>query len=652
MKVIEPSAVSTDVTSDDGAAAQSPAVARSRSWAWVVAVVIALVVLQRVLSSTHAFPKNWDIGLAKPINRFQKWVALNRSTNFFIADVLSPIGHFMSWCYRRILAIAVSLPWFLLPALVFVIVARTGKWFGAAASAGGLLVTEFVGLHDRMMETLALSLLCLFVCIVVGGPIGIWAGTRPGSDRYLRPLVDVLQSLPVTLYLQPAVLFFGIGVPPAAIATVLFAVGPLVRIAALGIRDVPNASVEAGEMFGSSKRQLLWKIRVPQAKPALLTGINQTIMAALSMAVIAGFVGAGGLGVEIWQTLRLRSPGRGLLVGLGIVAIAIAFDRVTRALVAPTRVAVLNHRRFWPMFAAGAVVLYFVGRLTSTRGAPAKIKGTIADPIDRLVTWIRDHLGDQLQSFNDFVIRDLVIPVRNAFGSSIAWPVVIIAVVLLAWRVRGRWFALFTLAGLVIIGMLGLWEPAAETLAQTLFAVALSLVIAIPLGIYVGTRPRLEGALNPFLETLQTLPSVVYAIPFVMVFAVGYLPGLLSTALFAVPAGVRLAAMAVRKVDEQAIEAATTFGATSWQRLIGVRVPMAFDGIMLGVNQVIMMSMSMVLITGYFGSQGLGYLLVSGLTKPDTGVGLSAGIAVLIMSVVLDRLAEGVGRRFAPGRRA
>jgi ABC-type proline/glycine betaine transport system permease subunit len=152
------------------------------------------------------------------------------------------------------------------------------------------------------------------------------------------------------------------------------------------------------------------------------------------------------------------------------------------------------------------------------------------------------------------------------------------------------------------------------------------------------------------METLQTLPSVIYAIPFVMIFAAGYLPGMLATVLYAVPAGVRLVAMSVRGVDPQVLEASTTFGASSWQRLAGVRVPMAFDGIMLGVNQVVMMSMSMVVITGTFGSQGLGYQLVSALTKPDTGVGVEAGLSVLVMGILLDRLSQGVGQRFSPLR--
>ena len=275
----------------------------------------------------------------------------------------------------------------------------------------------------------------------------------------------------------------------------------------------------------------------------------------------------------------------------------------------------------------------------------------IAKPADEFVKWIRNQFGEPLQTFNDFVVRDVVIRIRDFFGGSLAWPVLIAAATGLAWWLRGWGLAVFSVVGLTLIGLMGMWNPAVETLAQLLVAVVMSIVVAIPLGIFIGTRPRLESALNPFFELLQTLPSFIYAIPFVMVFAVGYLPGILSTALYAIPAGVRLAAMAIRGVDPQAIEASTTFGATAWQRLIGVRVPMAMSGIMLGVNQVIMMSMSMVIITGYIGSQGLGYGAVAALTKPDIGLGMEAGLSLVVMGILLDRMSEGLGHRLSPTRR-
>lgn len=611
-------------------------------------VAVALVVLQVVLGG-RPFPESWSLGVAERLNRIQSWVVTNRTDHWIFTVFFRPVADGVGWCYDSLLGLAEGLPWFWLPLVVLVIVLRSGSTGGAVFAAGGLVLAEFVGLHDPMMQTITISVLCVLLCLVIGGPLGVWTALRPGTDRWLRPVVDVLQSLPVSLYLLPAVLFFKIGAVPAIIATVAFAVGPLIRITALGIREVPQASVEAGEMFGSTRSQLLWKVRIPQAMPTILTGVNQTVMAALSMAVIGAFVGAGGLGAAVLETLRLRSPGRGLLVGSAIVAIAIAFDRVIRSLVArPVRPQLVGGR-FWGPFAAGALVLGFVGRLAGAE-TPLTIDRGVAEPVDRFVIWVRDTFDSPLQRVNDLVVGDIAVPVRTFVGETLAWPVLVLAVAaLLAW-LKGWRVGAVAGAGVVAIGLLGVWAPTAETFAQLLIALVLSVVVAIPFGIFVGTRPRLEAAVNPVMESLQTLPSMIYTIPFVMIFAVGYLPGILATALYAIPAGARLAAMAIRNVDPQALEASTTFGATPWQRMWRVRIPMAFDGIMLGANQLIMMAMSMVLITGQFGAQGLGYLLVSGLTKPDIGAGLEAGIAVVILGVLIDRVVGGFGGRLSPLR--
>ena len=181
------------------------------------------------------------------------------------------------------------------------------------------------------------------------------------------------------------------------------------------------------------------------------------------------------------------------------------------------------------------------------------------------------------------------------------------------------------------VGLMGMWKPSIETFAQIVVAVVISIGIAIPLGIFVGRRPRLETFIDPFLDALQTFPSLIYAIPFVMVFSVGYVPGILATVLFAVPPGIRLIALA-----------------TNRQRLWGVQVPLALKGMMLGINQVIMMAVSMVIIARLIGGNGLGFLAVTSLIKQDTGLGVEVGLSMLVMAIILDRLSEGVAERLDP----
>ncbi len=149
----------------------------------------------------------------------------------------------------------------------------------------------------------------------------------------------------------------------------------------------------------------------------------------------------------------------------------------------------------------------------------------------------------------------------------------------------------------------------------------IAVVIAVPIGIFVGRRPREQALWSRSLDALQTLPSLIYAIPFVMIFAVGYVPGILATVLYAIPPGIRLTALAIKQVNPETLEAASTFGATNRQRLWGVHVPLALKGIALGVNQLIMMSMSMMIIAGLVGGGGLGFEAVSALIKQDSGHG-------------------------------
>jgi glycine betaine/proline transport system permease protein len=435
------------------------------------------------------------------------------------------------------------------------------------------------------------------------------------------------------------VLFFGILQTPAAIATVIFGVPPMIRVTALGIRQVPEASVEAGQIFGSTRWQLLLKVQAPQAVKSFVTAVNQTIMMCLGMVVVAGLVGAGGLGTELISTLKLRSPGRSFLVGLAIFAVAMAFDRTTRSLVDRSRALKVSSSTYWPASVGVLLVGWVIARVADIKTVPWTFDHKVVNPIDDLVTWIRDTFRDQLQWINDFVVRDVVIRMRDILGESLAWPVLIGIVVVVALLLRGWWFAGFCAVGLYAIGVLHV-GAGVVTLAQVVVAVLVAVVVSVPLGIFVGRRPAAGESIEPALGALQTFPSLIYAIPFVMIFQVGFLPAILATVLYAIPPGIRLTALAIKQVSPETLEASTTFGATPRQRLWGVHVPLAMRGIMLALNQVVLMAMSMVIIGGMIGGQGLGFETVEALTKPDTGVGVESGLALLVMAIILDASAR------------
>ncbi len=619
-----------------------------RRWQWYIlgGGAAVLGIAQVLLRGTTIFPESSEWDVAKTVNRLQSWVRRNRNTNWFLHGLMRPIGDFVLNTYESLRDLLLALPWFWLPLMVLLVIIRSGRWITALVVSGGLVYLELAGLHREGMETIALMTFCILACIVIGFPLGIWAGLNPRVEKILRPILDAAQSLPVTFYLVPSLLVFGILQTPAAIATVVFGVPPMIRITALGIRGVPEASVEAGVIFGSSRWQLLWKVQAPQAIRSFVTATNQTIMMCLGMVVLAGLIGAGGLGAELIDTMKLRSPGRSLLVGLAIFAVAMAFDRTTRSLVDRSRALPVASRTYWLGSAAVLGAAWLIARLADAKSAPWKFDHGIVSPIDDFVTWIRDHFADQLQWFNDFIVRDIVIRLRDLLGTSVAWPVLIGIVVIVALLLRGWLFAGFCAVGLAGIGFLGMWAPALETLAQIVVAVIIAILVSVPIGIFVGRRPRLEAVLEPALDALQTFPSLIYAIPFVLLFSVGYLPAILATVLYAIPPGVRLTALAIKQVPAETLEASTTFGATPRQRLWGIQVPLAMRGMMLAVNQVIMMSLSMVIIGGLVGGQGLGYQTVAALTKPDTGVGVESGLALLVMAIILDRLSESAADLF------
>ena len=217
--------------------------------------------------------------------------------------------------------------------------------------------------------------------------------------------------------------------------------------------------------------------------------------------------------------------------------------------------------------------------------------------------------------------------------------------VLIAWLLRGWKFATFTAVGLVGIGLVGMWQPSLVTLAQLVVAVVIAIVVSVPIGIFVGRRPRLEAALEPGLDALQTIPSLVYAIPFVMLFQVGYVPGLLATVIYAIPPGIRLTALAIKQVNPETLEASTTFGATPRQRLWGVHVPLAMKGIMLALNQVIMMALSMVVIASMIGVPGLGQPVLKAIANQYFTMGILNGLAIVGIAIVFDRASQAYGRR-------
>ncbi|AXE92106.1 ABC transporter permease [Paraburkholderia sp. 22099] len=194
-----------------------------------------------------------------------------------------------------------------------------------------LLAIHYMGLWAQTVSTLALVIAATFFSLVVGVPLGIWGARNKRVEMILRSLLDFMQTMPAFVYLIPAVILFGLGRVPAVIATIVFAMPPVVRLTTLGIRQVREELLEAGRAFGSTDMQLLWKIQLPNALPSIMAGVNQTIMMALSMVVVASMIGAGGLGEYVLSGIQRLDIGIGFEGGLGVVLLAIVLDRLTES---------------------------------------------------------------------------------------------------------------------------------------------------------------------------------------------------------------------------------------------------------------------------------------------------------------------------------
>lgn len=245
--------------------------------------------------------------------------------------VIEAFGHLISLFGEGVQALLLATPPLLAVAL-FGLVGfwRRGPWLGAfCATALGLIFG--MGFGEQLMVTLAQVVTATLLTLVIGLPLGIFLGTRPLATQIVRPLLDFMQTMPAFVYLIPAAMLFGLGLAPALLATVVFSLPPVVRLTAMGFRQVGQDVVEAASLLGANRWQVLWRVKLPQALPVIMTGVSQTIMMALSMVIIASMVGAGGLGSEVLSAIQRLDVGQGTASGLCVVLLAIVVDRITES---------------------------------------------------------------------------------------------------------------------------------------------------------------------------------------------------------------------------------------------------------------------------------------------------------------------------------
>lgn len=604
----------------------------------------ALVVGYVALRGQYPYPSTLVSGVEGWLDRVNDWAVSNRNTHpVFIYG----LNHVSNAITLMVGAVYRALVWLTVPGLVTVSAAiawLVAGWRVGLGVVGAYAVFGVLGLWDESLRTLALMTVCVLLSLAIGIPAGVFAGRSARVQQALSPVLDTMQVLPAFAYLLPVVLLFGVSVPAAAVATIVYAVPPAVRLTALGVRGVPAETVEAATSLGSTSRQLLTKVQLPGARSQIMLGVNQTIMMALSMVVIASVVGASGLGDPVLAALNSIDVGQAANAGLAIVVMAVALDRVTAR--DHARAGTSRARRGWRRAlspavacaaAVGGVVAGYAYGLTSF---PSALSASVAAPVATAAEWVQQTFSAPASATSAALVSGLLEPLNSLLAGS-PWWLVLGVVVVVGACIGGLRGAADAAVALFLVGVLGDWKPALNTLSQVVVAMAVTLALGLVGGVLVANSRRLESLTRPLLDAMQTLPQMVYLVPVVVLFAVGRTPGIIASVVYALPVVVRIIANGLREVPAEAVEAATMAGSSRWQLLTKVQLPLARPALMLAVNQAIVMVLAVVVIGALTGSGALGFDVIYGFAQNELGVGLTAGISIVCLGIMLDRITGG-----------
>ncbi len=563
-----------------------------------------------------------------------------------------------------------------------------------------------VDMWEVSMQTLALMGLSVILSVILGVILGIFSSQSDRFENFLKPILDTMQVMPAFVYLFPAMFFFGIGGAPAILATLIYAMPPIIRLTNLGIRQVSKETIESAESFGSNKYQLLFKIKIPMALPSIMMGVNQTIMMALALVVLATFIGAEGLGGQVWQAIRKLDVGWAMEGGLCILFMAIMFDRLSSAISKdketlpndvekfyllpqslqryplanlielPLRIIVkltylifsniinifasffdssisifnksysgiiknfMNQRYF--LFSS-LLIFFFIYIFDAYFFAIGTFPETwtieIQKPIENAVKAMTLDPGfiSFAKGLKYFIYLYLLKPL-NAFLTQIPWWYTMVVFIIIGYVTVGLRFATITAILLAFIGATGMWMHSMITLSSVLVSVLICFVIGVPLGVLASYNKWYRDIQNVVLDAMQTLPYFCYLIPVLMFFGGNIVSAVIATVIYSVPPIIRLTALGLSQVSGGYSEVSKSFGGTGIQTLNKVKFPLAVPSLVMGFNQTVIMAFAMQIVTPLIGGKGLGLQVFNALQRSDTGRGLSAGLAIVLLAIIIDRI--------------
>ena len=670
----------------------------------LIGIIISLILVKNS-SSESEFPKfiTDPFTFSTWINFCEDWMKDNY--RWFTRM----IAGFIKEAYYSLEDFLIESPWlFILSLLLLPSIAAGGLRLGLLVLIGTMF-WGIVGMWDAAMQTLALMGLSVFLSVIFGVITGIICSQSDRAEGFIRPILDTMQVMPAFVYLLPAVFFFGIGGPPAIMATMIYALPPVIRLTNLGIRQVPSETIESATSFGSNRLQLLFKIKIPLALPSIMMGINQTIMMALGLVVLATFIGAEGLGTEVWRAIYRLKVGWAFEGGMCILFMAIMFDRFSLALsknpeqdLPKNKVAFLFLPQNWDDNSLAQMIekplriiwdcisLFFtticyalsilmkniiqivnknfaknVNNFINKRvflfssililifiwvfdkygpgiGAfPDSLNMSFRKPVDVSVAWltVQPHFIAFTKGLRAIVYLYLLHPL-DIYLTHVPWWYTMGAFVLISWISVGVRFAIVCAVLLAFIGACDLWMESMITLSSVLVSVLICFIFGVPLGIAAAYSKRFDIFLRPILDAMQTLPVFCYLIPVLMFFGGNIVSAVIATVIYSLPPMVRLTTLGLSQVSVTVTEVSQSFGGTGFQTLRKIKLPMALPSLVMGFNQAVMMAFAMQVVTPLIGGKGLGRDVFGSLAKSDTGKGLAAGLGIVLLAVIMDRLSQ------------
>jgi len=613
------------------------------------------------------YPDAWVIPLKDSVSAVMKWLVEEATFGLFtfteftrgiswlieqpynLARAVLAEG-FMDGIGRRAEQILPPFSWIAVTAGVIALGQYARDWVLAAIVGAAFLYLAIFGQWESAMVTLASVVIAVPIGVTGGLMLGITAYRHASFERVLKPILDLMQTIPIFAYLVPILFMFGFGPVSALVATVIYAMPPMVRITTMALHAVDPEIKDFGKMSGCTRQQMTWRILVPAAQRSLMVGVNQVIMLSLNMVIIASMIGAGGLGFDVLSSLRRLDIGGGFEAGIAIVILAVAIDRLSQAFA--TRTATPPSDKSWlnrhPRSVNVLLILvsaFVLGQfIPAFQTYPEEAFLTTGSFWDNGVKYLNINYYDSFEAIKIFFLSNFLLPIKRFF-LGIPWPWAILMVAAIGWKFGGWKLALMNVLMAGFIVSTGMWEKAMITVYLCGSSVVIASVIGIPLGVLAAVNARAGSVIGVLIDTLQTLPSFVYLIPVVMLFRIGDFTAMVAIVLYAVVPAVRYAAHGVRSVSPELIEAGVVSGCTKRQLLTRIRLPLALPEILLGLNQTIMLALSMLVITALVGTRDLGQEVYIALTKADTGRGLVAGFAIAFIAIIADRVISASAKK-------